>query len=362
MKNRYLYYLIILNMLANLIVFVPRILIDERRDGAVMALILALPLGIAVIFLFIGALSKFPGKGLPEILMVSFLPVWMGKVMLVCFSMIWITSGIISLIAFTHITERFINPDMQGWQIGLLFIVFVSLAVLLKTKKVLFLLEIVLILNGPLAIFLVLKIFLSGSIDWQEVREGTTYIFEMANWKSLSASTYLFSGYANMVIFNRMFKKKIGRRHLWLFIPAGAGMLITTYFVPIGIYGFDAVGEIEYPWLTSADAIRMEFGFVERVFFIFLLMYIGISLINVIVHWHVGQQLIIGAFPGKKRKNKRITLEHLLLGLFSGMYFFLLFYLNETESFKLAEWWMKIRMPGEYFMVILLIIVAWRKK
>lgn len=61
-------YLLFINMIVNVIVFVPRTLINERFEGAVMAIIIGIPFTIILLYFYTNALVKFPGKGLPEIL------------------------------------------------------------------------------------------------------------------------------------------------------------------------------------------------------------------------------------------------------------------------------------------------------
>ncbi|MEN8699140.1 spore germination protein [Bacillus infantis] len=365
MTSRYFYYLILLNMLANIIVFVPKMLIDERTGGAVMSMAVALPLGVIGAYFFSKSMSSFEGRSLPQILKSSFIPGWAGKPLILYLAAIWLASGLITLYAFTDITERFINPDMEKWQIALFFLLFVVWAASSKPEKVLYLLEIILILNGPLAVLLLVKIYLSGSLSWLDIKEAATHIWKMPTWKSVAAATYVFSGYTNLVIFNIVLKGKVKPRFFLLALPAGAAVLATTYLVPIGTFGFDGVGELEYPWLSSADAVRMELAFVERAFYIFILIYIGISLMNVVVHWHVAQELVRSAVKiplGKKNSKKGAFLKNIPLLLFAVLFFLGEFIVNEEIMSVFTVWWMNIRMPSEYIMIFLLILLSWRKK
>jgi hypothetical protein len=352
-------------------------LIDDRTNGAIWSMILSLPLGFIFMYFFTKMIMRFPGMDLAAIFKESFLPIWLGKIIIILLSLIWATSGVITLITFTDITHRFINPDMSGIYINLLFILFVVWATTLATEKVLYLLEIILVLNGPLILFLFLKAFFSESISWSEIMEAGTYVKELPTWASLSAATYMFSGYANLVVFNKVFTKKISTKWFWLLIPIGITNIFTTYFIPIGVYGFQGVGELTYPWLSSADALRINLAFIERVFFVFVLVYVGISLINVILHWHVGMKLILSVISNdhirkpqpKEMKlsikyyiKKWMNLRNFILLLFASLVLGLEYYFNEAEIFTFTEWWMQIRMPMEYAGALLVIIIGWRKK
>ncbi|MFE8700513.1 GerAB/ArcD/ProY family transporter [Cytobacillus sp. FJAT-54145] len=363
-KSRYFYYLIFLNMLANIIVFVPRILIDNRKDGAVMAILIAIPIGLLMAYLFAKFMSKVPRKDVKEILDEAKVSKWISRPLLIYLIIIWFSAGIIALLAFTDITKRFINPDIDVIYIAMLFLVFVSWSSALPSKKVLYVLELILLVNLPLTSFIFFKAFVNDNLSWMNMLEAGTHIGNIPTIHSIAAATYVFTGYINLVIFNRLFSKGINLKYFWLLIPVGFGVLFTTYFLPIGYYGFDGIGEFTYPWLSTADAIRIKFFFVERVFFIFLLMYVGISLINVIVHWHVGLEMIKSLLPKKVDDTKGILkwvkLDYLILSFFSILYLYIQFYVDELTVFKMSEWWLVIRLPSEYIGALFIIFIIWR--
>ncbi|MDZ5470480.1 hypothetical protein SM124_01840 [Bacillus sp. 31A1R] len=363
-KSRYYYYLIFLNMLANIVVFVPRILLDDRRNGALSAMLIAIPLGLMISYFFTKFMSKFPGKGLPEVLKEVGFPKFLTVPLIGLTALLWFSAGILALLAFTDITKRFINPDIGVLYIALLFLLLVVWASKLPTEKVLYLLEIVLIVNVPVIAFLFLKAIMNDALSWPDMTEASTYIMNIPSFDSLAATTYIFTGYINIVIFNRVFNEKINMRPFIFVIFIGIGVVLTTFFIPIGYFGFDGVGEFNFPWITATDAIRIEFGFVERVFFVFLLLYIGVALINVIVHWHVGLELILSILPEqkKKKKFKWLTKDLIVLLIIASIYMFIQFYMDETTVFKLGEWWLRLRMPNEYILVLAIILYVWRKR
>ncbi|PTY78524.1 hypothetical protein B5V88_09320 [Heyndrickxia sporothermodurans] len=56
--NRYFLYLVLINMLINVIMFVPKILIEYRFDGTVMGILIAIPISLSLTFLFIKKTMK----------------------------------------------------------------------------------------------------------------------------------------------------------------------------------------------------------------------------------------------------------------------------------------------------------------
>lgn len=105
-------------------------------------------------------------------------------------------------------------------------------------------------------------------------------------------TTYIFSGYLNMVFFNKVFQKPVETKRIWMFGLLGLGILLTSFYIPIGFHGADGVGDYTYPWVSTADSMRIELGIVERVMYIFIVLYTGISAISIGVHWHAANQLL----------------------------------------------------------------------
>ena len=65
--SRYFYFMYLVCMFVNTIFFAPRLLLMQRFSGGVMATILAVFIGSIYAILFLWAISKFPGEGIPEI-------------------------------------------------------------------------------------------------------------------------------------------------------------------------------------------------------------------------------------------------------------------------------------------------------
>ena len=111
--NRYFLYLVILNMLTNVIIFVPKILIADRYNGAVSGFLIAIPIGVTLTFIYSKALSKFPEQGIPEILDQSNL--WFKRIYLGTIQILWFTAGLITLIGFIDILSRLDAIDRKNF-------------------------------------------------------------------------------------------------------------------------------------------------------------------------------------------------------------------------------------------------------
>jgi hypothetical protein len=353
--NRYFLYLMLLNMMASTVIFVPKILIDARFHGAVMALIIAIPIGTGFSFLLSKAMSSFPEQGLPEILG-QLKHKWIKNVILSFLPIFWYSAGVLTLIGFVDILERFINPEAPKLLSLSIYLAALCLIIELPTQRVMYLLEIILFLNIPFIAFIIYKGFTSDYMSWDSILEAATHVFEWPNLTTIATASYVFSGYTNLIIFNRLIKNKI---KIWNFITVfvlGVFNLFTTYFIPVGIHGIDGSHAMLYPWIITADSLRLVYSPIERAIFLFLMLYMSITLMSVAIQWHVGFEMINGLWKGKESPIKKWTVVFFFI---AGTVPAVLF-LNTISLFQIAGFFMVIRLGVEIFIIVLSFILARR--
>lgn len=351
-RGRYFYWLFLLNSLINIINFVPRQLIDNRFGGAQMSIVIAVVLGSLFIYLLMKLLGKFPGKGVPEIFGAAF-PKPVVSVLVAFFSLLWCMAGIITLLSFVDITMRYISPDTGPYTIMLGFLIVVCLCIRLDSLSLLYGLEVMLGFTLPIILYSTVKALTNPDFSWDAVLQVITYSWHMPDIKSLAAATFTFSGYINMAIFNRVFGS-LKLKHLWIISLEGFLVLILTFFVPIGYHGTVGVERHVYTWFSTADSIGIETFLIERMLFIFYFAYLSLSLVSVIIHWHVGKELMLSMFPSSRKKNTRIKRwrEYMILGLFGAATLSLM----RMDQFQLNEFgvaFLYIRWAGELLMILL---------
>ena len=354
--NRYFLYLILLNMLTNVIIFVPKILIEYRFDGAVMGVLIAIPIGLLLSYLYCKAFSKFPGQGLPEVLAQS-KKRWLKLIHFCSIQILWYSAGLITLIGFIDILSRFINPEVPRLLILSIYLVAICLIIQLPTERVMYFLEIVLFINTPLIAFIIFKAFTSEFLSWDSIFEVTTYLFQRPSLKAICTATYVFSGYTNLIIFNRLIKGKVKIWNFLAILILGGANLFTTFLIPIGFHGADGTQAYLYPWISTADSLRLVYSPIERVIFLFLMFYMSVTLISVSVHWHVALELIKGTFKEKVSRKK----NGLIIAIFIGGSIVGVTYFNTLLLIKLATYWMICRLGFEIVTVIITFLWAWRK-
>ena len=240
----------------------------------------------------------------------------------------------------------------------------------LPSDRILYLLEFILILNVPFIGIIFFKALFNNRINMDDMLVVASSVNHLPTYLSLCAATFTFSGYANMAIFNRVFKNKINTKFVWLFLVIGFTNFITTVFVPIGQLGYNAVAHYSFVWIVTSDTLRMQYGFVERVLYVFLLMYTGVIIIHVMIHWHVSIEMAKSLFQFRLSKDEtegnRIAIKKnkwkiaAILLIYMGTTMLLQYFQGDYETLVTIEYWLLIRFPAELFLLILVVIAAKR--
>ncbi|TJY43966.1 hypothetical protein E5161_00770 [Cohnella pontilimi] len=360
--SRYFYYLFVLNMFINTIFFVPRILLAKRYDGAISSILLAIVIGSLLAFLFTSAMNRLNGQGLPEMLEKSF-PFAIRAPLLIYFGIMWCAAGSIILIAFSHITQRYLNPDMNPNILLLCYCGIGWWAATFRPMAILNAAEIIILVQLPFVLYIMMKTLLNREFDWDELRVLTDYIWRMPSWTSLAAATYGFTGYINFALYNRLYKN-MKVKHRWLIPLLGTSVMFVSIFVPIGLLGVDAVADYLYTWISTADTTRIRFGFVERIVYLFLFIYIGFCLLFIAITWNIGSLLVLSCVKrdNVKIRKHNVSMKTVVCGLFAVVTLVLGMLSNDKRLLEFVTQWLSVRFVSEVFLVALVVWLSWRRK
>ncbi|WP_194539994.1 GerAB/ArcD/ProY family transporter [Paenibacillus sp. FSL W7-1279] len=363
-RNKYFYYLFLLNATINLINYVPRILITDRFDGALMSILVSIPIGTLLLFTFVKLIQKFPGQGLPEIFH-SVMSKWVSGILLFLYGLAWFFSSVITLVSFVDITSRYISPDVSPYIVLVGFLVVVGLSARLDSESIIYALEMILYICVPIIAYMSWRVFSNPYFSWDSVRQIITYAWNMPNYETVAAATFIFTGYVNMVVFNRIFHR-FRVRHVWAIVVVSMLTLLVSIFAPIGILGAAGAGQHVYPAFSTVDALRIRYFIIERMIYVFYVVYMCLSLVNSIIHWHVGKELILGSFGLKVDKGKAMTkrrkIEWWVILLFSLITFGTSFIVNQYILNDMAVVFLDVRFAGEFLLIALLFYAVWRKR
>jgi hypothetical protein len=354
--SRYFYYFYTVGLLINTIFFVPRILLSERYDGSVMAVFAGILFGSVSAFLFTKAMMRFPGEGIPEIFERNF-PKILRIPLLIGLAMMWTIAGSIILVAFSSISIRFLSPETNPAFMLMFYCAFGCYAASFRPTTVLNMAELIILLNLPFVAFIMYKLISSPYFEWDSIQVLADYVFRIPSLTSFAAATYPFTGYISLALYNRLYEKtRVG--HLWILPTIGTAVMLVSYFVPIGLLGIDSVDHYIYTWITAVDTLRMKFGFIDRALYLFLFMYIGLSLIFIAISWNVGSVLVRDAFGFKPVTILKVKVPSQVMINAGFAIATFLFGVNSSDKslIEFVSGWLNTRLAAE---ILLVIIVIW---
>ncbi|WP_127529799.1 GerAB/ArcD/ProY family transporter [Paenibacillus kobensis] len=356
--NRYVMYNFVMVSLLNLMLFVPNILFQYRYHGAVSSLIAAAVIGPLFGIVFIRTITKYPGKGVPEILNENY-PRWVTVPAFLFFALMWFSAASITVDAYAVLINRFFNPDANVLVILGVMCVICLYAATRSTLSMLFIMEIMLLLNVPLIVMLLVKAGGSDQMNWDAIRTASNYVQSMPKLAPLAAATFIFTGYLNLSIYNRVLPPNYKFKRGYLLPVFGIGVLATTYFIPIGLHGIDGVSSYLYVWSATSDSLAMEYGFIERVLFVFLILYLNLTLIYTASGWHQAMEMIKSCFPKYKPSIDEHPVprsNYVIVSVFAVITVAALYLLNEKHLTEFTSYWLIIRMFSEYGLVIWIVV------
>lgn len=351
-------------MVANVIASVPAILLHNYKNGSVSAMILAIVAGTILVTIYTRFFIAFPGMTLPDLLKKT-TPKWFYNPFIFFLALMWFIAGFITLATFTFLLIRFLTPEMPLFQISLTIILSVIFGCLMKTERVLYTIELILLIVFPLILYIFFKAYSNESLEWDFVKEAALYVNQFPNIHSFSSCFFLFLGVVNLFIFNRFFTKKqnFNWKHITLIGFISTLNLFTTYFIPIGFNGFENIDELVYPWITTSDSLRMEFFMIERLLFVFLLFYLGIAFLSILIHWHVSFEFLKFVFNLEKIKFKGFKIgKYIPIPFFIGASLLLIGKLNEYQLLRYSNFFYDTLILFFPLLIILFIFIKRRMK
>ena len=161
-----------------------------------------------------------------------------------------------------------------------------------------------------------------------------------------------------MVIFNKEATIKLKKHHYLLIAGFGFSTLLTSFFIPIGRLGEFSVTRYMFPWIPTADSVSMQYFVIERLMIPFLLIYLMVALVQAIIHWHIGYNLVLSQF-----RRQRKWQSYALLAVFALALIVLQKLINnEYILFNFATYWLATRLFSEVLLVGLLMYLARRRR
>lgn len=358
--NRYFYYSFVMVAMLNLMLFVPAVLIEQRMTGAVSSMLVAIVLGTLTGYAATAALGRYPGMGIPEIFRLH-MPEWFVKPVLALYAFMFFFASSFALIAFTLLMNRVLTPDLPAWNLLLVLGAVCIYGSTRSSMTLMFMLEVTILLITPVVLFILFKGIRSPDVAWNAIFTVAQYVRVPPTLKSVAAGTFIFTGYINLAIFNRLNPPNFRLKGRWLIPLFGSGILFTTFFLPIGFHGTVAVQRYMFVWTQTADSMTMNFGFIERVMFLFLMIYLGLTVLYTCVGWHQSIEFVRCIskkyqyevdFNKTPKANWWISCSYFVICIGA------MFIWNEGLNMLVAEIWLVTRMFVEQASIVFLFLVC----
>ncbi|MBM7563170.1 hypothetical protein [Paenibacillus sacheonensis] len=361
---RYFYYHVFYVGMINIMMFVPTLLIRDRFHGAVSGMLVAIAISSVMSLVTMACFERFPGLGYPEISDL-YLPRWLTKVNILSAALfVWLPSGIIVLYSYAETARMFFYPDMPPLVNLILLAGAAAWASCQSTRTVQFIQEIAMVLITPLIILFLLKAITNENMNWDAIRYVAGYVRIAPSFITIAASTFLFSGYMSLVLFNRMHEEGFKFKFRWVVPLFSSLFLAVTFFVPIGFHGTVGVQEYVYLWSMTADSMALDYGFINRVLYVFLLMFTGISLLYVMNTWHTTIHFIRYTLNGYKSVEEtpasRINIWF-SVGIGAAAFVYM-YFISTEENQRVSEVWIITRFFVEILTVFMMLYFVWRQK
>lgn len=361
--NRYVFYHYFIVCFTNLMLLVPYHLVAERFDGSVMALLISPLFGGIMLYLFTTALTAFPNQGFPEIF-ANFYPSWLVRIIMAYKAIVIGTSSTIVIASYAVIITRFLNPEGNPYIIVTVLMVVCAFAATRSTVTVNFVLEIVLILNIPFIAFIIYKTMSNPIMNWDAVIIVAKHYSQLPSLLVLASATFVFTGFLNLTIFNRVLPPNFRFKYRWTFPLLAFFILAVTFFLPIGIHGTETVSHYVYIWSATADSTKMMYGFIERMLFVFLIVLINLSLAFTMVGWHMVLEFLKSVFPNNvvdPDEPKPPMRSYVIIASVVVVTFLLMFLINELDVIYFGGWFLIARMFSEVIFTLWVYLLSKKK-
>lgn len=350
--NHYRLGLIGIAMLITPIVYLPRFFIEARFTGAIPAIIIAAMTGSLISIWFLHSMKQSRGLTVLEVIKKQ-VPSYLGWPLHVCMSITGYVGGALVLITMSSVTMRFINPTMDIHVLLLCFLLAGGWSALRSSRALMFGMEYWILLCVPLLFFLWFKSVSNTMFDWDAVLMLTDYVKITPSWQLIFVGSFIFTGFISFYVFKEAAKWQASIHEAWMIPLAGVIVFCGFFFIPFGVHGTQAVEHYNYIWMNTADSIQLKHGMIERGVFIYLAVYMIISLLFISISWYSAAAWLMNGVlasaaysPKKTRRIQQLVVVVMAVVAFAGGH-----YMNEQQLFLFTKYWFFARFIVDVILV-----------
>lgn len=363
--NRYFYYNYLTVSFANLLVFVPYVLIQNRYNGTVLAIPIGFVIGIILLYLFTKTIKHYPNKDIFSIVKDT-KQTWFIYLFVFAKTVIAIASSILVVGGYAVIVTRYLNPEGNLNMVLVIVLVAIGYAVTRNLLSVAYIIEFMMVVTIPFITFVMYKTFTNPIFNMDTVLAIGQHYRQMPNLLTVASVVFFFSGFTHLSLFALIRNKPIQFKYCWPAPLMSLIILLVTLAVPIGMLGSETAADYLFVWTVAADATQMPFGFIERLMFIFIIVLLSIaftytvSTLSQIIE--AGKSMIL--LVSKRLKEKQVNrLPVYIYSVLAIVIFICVSYNNDFLFERVAKWYIVIHFVTEVvFTVAFYILVKWKGK
>lgn len=361
--NKYFYYNYFTVAFTNLLVFVPYVLIQNRYNGSVLALLIGFIIGMLLLYLFTSVTSKYPNKDVIQI-MSEAKQNWFIYIFVSLKTIISIISSILVVGGYAVIVSRYLNPDTDLKMVIILVLLATGYAATRNLLSVAYLIEFMMIITIPFIVFIMYKTFTNPIFTWDSVRAVAQHYQKIPNLLTIASATFFFSGFSHLTLFVNQKNKPLKFKNSWLAPIITFVIALITIIVPIGMLGTETSAQYLFVWTVAADATEIPYGFIERLMFVFIIVLLSIAITYTVstlsqVIDASKQTLLLFS---KKMTPKRVNRLPIYIYSVLAIVIFICVLFNNDFLFEIvAKWYLIIHFLAELlFTTLLFIIMKWK--
>lgn len=361
--NHYRLGLIGIVMLITPIVYLPRLFIESRYNGAIPAFFVSVLAGTLISIWFLNSMRTFKGLTLIEVLE-QHAPAYLSWPARVVVSIAGYAGGAVVLMTMSSVTVRFINPTMDIHVLLLCFVLAGGWSALRTSQALMFGMEYWVLLCVPLLLFLWYKSASNPMFDLDAILTMTDYLAVTPAWHLILVSSFIFTGFISFYVFKEAAKWQASLHEAWIIPLAGLIIFCGFFFIPFGVHGTQAVDHYIYIWMNTADSIQMKHGLIERGVFIYLAVYMIISLLFISISWHSATMWILKSDQSgvEVSSKKRLRYQRLLVVVVGILVFVCAHYISEQQLYRFTTYWFYARFAVDVILVVMVGSAARRSK
>ncbi|MDQ2085558.1 GerAB/ArcD/ProY family transporter [Herbivorax sp. ANBcel31] len=304
MKHRFFYLLLINEIISNVTLYCPYILIGQLYDGTLIAIFAAFIISIVKIYFFLHVYNYFKSKTLTEINQILFRKFW-GNFFSYTYVLICLAIGFFMYKGLVEIVKTFMLTTSSLWLISIIliiipFVVFKNTSnTFLHTVSFTALIMVIGIISQVLLI--------TGEIKQDFLIGSLVHSVRLPNYITIATAGFFFSGVYHLSLFNPEFKRISYKKTILLIGVVGLCTAFISVYIPVSIWGPEAAQKLTFPWVSTADTVSINLFVIERALYLMMPLFFLLSLSNTLIYSFVCYGLFTKLHPSPKL-NKYIKL------------------------------------------------------